>query len=210
LPKKPDEDELDQQIINAVETAKPETVQQLVEQVQALSSKPRQEILIRIMQLQQEEKIRLKEPQMPTPEKFSSYLRSNHALWYWITMTLTIVTAVVVFTVPEGAFPLVYLRYLLGTIFVLWLPGYTFIKGLFPKQLPIRTSDKDLDTIEQIALSIGMSIALVSIVGLLLNYTPWCIRLTPIILSLLGLTTVFATAAIIREYQKVKESPREP
>jgi hypothetical protein len=209
LPKKPAEDELDQQIIRTVGTAKPENVQQLIDQVQALSSKPKQEILDRILQLQQEGRIHLKPPQTPTPEKLSSYLGSNHAFWYWITMALTVATAIVVFTVPEDAFPLVYVRYVLGTIFTLWLPGYAFIKALFPQNLPfakaiarsLKTPEKNLDIIERIALSIGMSLALVPIVGLLLNYTPWGIRLTPIVLSLLALTTIFATAAMIREHQ---------
>jgi hypothetical protein len=209
LPKKPAEDELNQQIIRTVETAKPENVQQLIDHVQALSSKPKQEILHRIMQLQQEEKIHLKPPQTQTPEKFTSYLSSNHARWYWITMALTTATAIVVFTVPEDAFPLVYVRYVLGTIFILWLPGHAFIKALFPQNLPfakaiarsLETPEKNLDIIERIALSIGMSLALVPIVGLLLNYTPWGIRLTPIVLSLLALTTILATAAIIREHQ---------
>lgn len=209
MPKKPAEDELDQQIIHTVKTAKPENVQQLIDQVQALSSKPKQEILNRIMHLEQEEKIHLKPPQTPTPEKFRSYLRSNHAVWYWITMTLTLATMLVVFVVPENDFPLVYVRYVLGIIFVLWLPGYAFIKALFPQTLPfaralahsLGTTEKNLDTIERVALSLGMSIALVPIVGLLLNYTPWGIRLTPIVLSLTTLTSAFATTAIAREYQ---------
>jgi hypothetical protein len=209
LPKKPAEDELDQQIIRTVETEKPENVQQLIDQVQGLSSKPKQEILDRILQLQQTEKIHLKPPQTPTPEKLTSYLRSNQALWYWITMALAAATVIVVFTVPEDAFPLVYLRYVLGTIFILWLPGYAFIKALFPQNLPfakalahtLDASEKSLDAIERIALSVGMSLALVPIVGLLLNYTPWGISLTPIVLSLLALTTVFATAGIVREHQ---------
>ena len=218
MPKKPAEDELDQQIIRTVETAKPENVQQLIDQVQALSSKPKQEILDRILQLQQTEKIHLKPPQTPTPEKLTSYLRSNQALWYWITIALTIATAIVVFTVPEDAFPLVYLRYVLGTIFILWLPGYAFIKALFPQNLPfakalahsLDTSEKELDAVERVALSLGMSIALVPIVGLLLNYTPWGISLTPIVLSLLALTTVFATAAIIREHQTRAQKKSKP
>lgn len=209
MPKKPAEDELDQQIIHTVETAKPESVQQLIYQVQALSSKSKQEILNRIMHLQQEEKIHLKPRQTPTPEKFSSYLRSNHAVWYWITMTLTLATMLVVFVVHENDFPLVYVRYVLGIIFILWLPGYAFIKALFPQTLPfaralahsLGTTEKNLDTIERVALSLGMSIALVPIVGLLLNYTPWGIRLTPIVLSLTTLTSAFATTAIAREYQ---------
>ena len=89
----------------------------------------------------------------------------------------------------------------LGIIFVLWLPGYTFIKALFPAHVPIKTSTENLETIERIALSLGMSIALVPIIGLLLYYTPWGISLTPIVLSLLALTLVFATAAITREHQ---------
>jgi len=201
LSEKPAEDDLDQQIIHTVETAKPESVQQLVDQVQALSSKPKQEILHRIQKLQQEQKIHLKPPQTPIPEKLTSYLRSNQAHWYWATMALTIATAIVVFTVPEDAYPLVYVRNVLGTIFILWLPGYAFIKALFPTQLPIKTTDKNLDAIERIALSLGMSIALVPIIGLLLNYTQWGIRLTPIVLSLTAFTIIFATAAIIREYQ---------
>jgi len=65
---------------------------------------------------------------------------------------------------------------------------------------------KGLDNIERTALSTGMSLALVPITGLLLNYTPWGIRLTPVTISLLALTITFATAAIIREHQaKTKE-----
>ena len=114
-----------------------------------------------------------------------------------------------IFVVPEDDFPLVYARYVLGAIFILWLPGYAFIKALFPQTLPfaralahsLGTTEKNLDTIERVALSLGMSIALVPIVGLLLNYTPWGIRLTPIVLSLTTLTSAFATTAIAREYQ---------
>lgn len=89
----------------------------------------------------------------------------------------------------------------LGIIFVLYLPGYTFIKALFPAKAPIKTSSENLDTIERVALSFGMSLALVPIAGLILNYTPWGIRLAPIMLSLLFLTIAFATAAVIREHQ---------
>ena len=83
----------------------------------------------------------------------------------------------------------------------MFLPGYAFIKALFPTTVPFKTSSENLDNIERIALSIGMSLALVPIVGLILNYTPWGIRLTPITLSLLALTIVFGTAAVLREYQ---------
>jgi len=97
-----------------------------------------------------------------------------------------------VFLVPENAFPVVYARYVFGSVFVLFLPGYSLIRALF--------SGKELDSIERFALSVGLSLALVPMAGLLLNYTPWGIRTTPVTLSLLGLTLVFASAAVIRDY----------
>jgi uncharacterized membrane protein len=103
-----------------------------------------------------------------------------------------------VFTIPENAYPLVYVRYLLGSIFVLGLPGYSFIKALFPT--------KELDNIERIALSIGTSMALVPITLLLVNYTTWGIETSPVTLAILALTTVFATAGLLREHEaKLKE-----
>jgi uncharacterized membrane protein len=51
-------------------------------------------------------------------------------------------------------------------------------------------------------MSIGMSLALTPIIGLILNYTPWGIRLTLITLSLLAMTIIFATAAILRQNQQ--------
>ena len=88
------------------------------------------------------------------------------------------------FTIPETFYPIAYIRNVLGIIFVLFLPGFAFIKALFPTTVPLKTTSESLDDIERVALSFGMSLALVPIVGLILNYTPWGIRLTPITLSL--------------------------
>lgn len=186
-------DKVDQQIIQIVKEKNPENTKQLIRLTQEKFPLSEQEILTHILHLQEKGKIQLKPHRTRPPEKLTTYLRSNQASWYWTTIILTLTTALLVFTTPENAYPLVYARYILGSIFVLWLPGYTFIKALFPK--------KELDNIERIALSIGMSLALVPITGLLLNYTPWGIKLTPITISLLALTFTFATAAIIREHQ---------
>lgn len=193
LNKKFSKDKIDHEIIQIVKEKKPENVKQLIKLVKEKFPLPYQEILNHILYLQQKEKIRLEQNQTYTPEKLTNYLRSNQASWYWITIILTVTTALLVFTIPENAYPLIYARHVLGSIFILWLPGYTFIKALFP--------EKELDNIERVALSIGMSLALVPITGLLLNYTPWGITLTPITISLLALTFTFATAAIIREHQ---------
>ena len=195
------EDTLTQTILQTIKEQKPETVEQLATFVAQKTALPEQQIINRIFKLQNQGKIKLTRPPAPTPSDLATYITTGQALWYWASIIIALATAISAFTIPEDLFPLVYIRYALGTIFVLWLPGYTFIKALFPTRVPIKTSSEDLDTIERIALSIGMSLALVPIVGLLLNYTPWGIRLTPIVLSLLALTIVFATVALIREKQ---------
>jgi hypothetical protein len=195
---------LDQKLLEILEKKKPETVEKLISLVKENFPTTRKEIIESILRLQAEGKIRFK-PQTVPPSSLTVYLQTGHALWYWATTATAVLTAIIVSTVPENLHPWVYVRYVLGAVFVLWLPGYSFIKALFPTRVPIKMSTENLETVERIALSLGMSIALAPIVGLLLNYTPWGIRLTPIVLSLLSLTLVFATAALIREYQASKQ-----
>lgn len=193
-------------ILKTTAKNKPETVNELIELVKQAYPASKEEILNEIIKLQNEGKLHLTQPQ-PRTETFAAYLKTSATLWFWTTILLTIATVAAVFTIPDTDAPLVYIRYVLGTIFILWLPGYTFIQALFPEQLPIKTSSNELDTIERITLSIGLSLALVPIVGLLLNYTPWGIRLTPITLSLTALTIAFAVAAITRQWSIKTKTP---
>jgi uncharacterized membrane protein len=61
-------------------------------------------------------------------------------------------------------------RIILGLPFILFFPGYMLICALFPRE-------KDLDITGRLALSMGLSIAVTSLIGLALNYTPFGIRL---------------------------------
>ena len=73
-------------------------------------------------------------------------------------------------------FPSSVLRIILGLPFILFLPGYTLTAALFPRRT-------DLGSIERVALSFGLSIAVVPLIGLILNYTPWGIRLPSLLPS---------------------------
>jgi uncharacterized membrane protein len=57
-------------------------------------------------------------------------------------------------------------RNILGLPLVLFLPGYALIAALFPAK-------SDLDVLKEQPLSFGLSIAVVPLIGLGLNYTPW-------------------------------------
>jgi putative Mn2+ efflux pump MntP len=200
--------DVNQIILQIVNEKKPQTVKQLIHFVNERLHLPDIEILHIIIDLQTKGKISLKETPLQPSTTLASYMKTTTALWYWGTIITAAVTALIVFTVPENLYPISYIRIALGTIFIFWLPGYTITKALFPQRMPviIKSDTKNLDNIERIALSLGISIAIVPIVGLLLNYTPWGIRLTPIVLSLLALALIFATVAIVREYKLQTET----
>jgi uncharacterized membrane protein len=61
--------------------------------------------------------------------------------------------------------------------------------------------------IERLALSFGLSIAVVPLIGLGLNYTPWGIRLTPVVISLAFFTLAMAASAFWRR-QSLPEEER--
>ncbi|MGC9435601.1 MAG: DUF1616 domain-containing protein [Methanomicrobiales archaeon] len=98
----------------------------------------------------------------------------------WILVTLAAIYLPVVNQTP--------LRVAAALPFILFIPGYLLIAALFP-------GGEDLDWIERIALSFGLSIAVVPLIGLALNYTPWGIRLDPIVTALVLFCIAMGVAA---------------
>jgi hypothetical protein len=197
---KPNEDAVaEQRIVQLARDESPESVEKLVKLAKERLSLEEGIVLKHVVRLVNEERIRLREPSKMEAHALSTYMRSGEARWFWATIFLGAMTTTVVFAIPEGTYPLAYVRYVVGTIFVLWLPGYTFLKALFP-------SKKDLGTVERFALSIGLSLALVPIVGLVLNYTPWGVKQTPMTVGILALSLALATVAIIREHESEKRA----
>jgi hypothetical protein len=157
-------------IIDKVKNQKPETTKQLIQQIKQRCTLPETEITRLLIELENENKLHFKqEPNKPASAK--AYVFSRKACWYWTTIAIATITAVTVFTIPEDLYPIVYIRFALGIIFVLYLPGYAFIKALYPSQVRFKNSSENLDTIERVALSLGTSLVIAPIIGLILNYT---------------------------------------
>lgn len=125
---------------------------------------------------------------------------------------LAAVTALVLLTVAAVTVPGVRetpLRIILGLPYVLFLPGYALIAALFPEaghsppeNPESEAADTDgIDGIERVALSFGLSIAVVPLIGLVLNFTPWGLRLVPIVIAVSGFTIIFAGVAVQRRQQ---------
>lgn len=106
---------------------------------------------------------------------------------------LVLLLVVVVMLFPSSG-----LRIWLGVPFILFLPGYALIMCLFPRR------DR-LGNIERVALSFGMSIVCVPLIGLILNYTPWGIRPEPVMYSVAAFTLAVSLIGWWRLWRMDKE-----
>ncbi len=85
---------------------------------------------------------------------------------------------------------------ILAILLVLFVPGYVLVAALFPGATA--EGNPEIDWIERIALSFGLSIAVVPLLGLLLNFTPWGIRFAPIVATITLFTVGVGYAAYWR------------
>ncbi len=141
-----------------------------------------------------EGEIKLIDPDPPR-DYLEFLLRPAYNLWFWISLSLVALTLIAIY-LTDILPPIIYLRYVLGSVFVLFLSGMSLIEALYPVE-------NELSPLERLALSIGLSLALVPLVGLVLNYTPWGIRLIPILISLTLLTVALLIGATYRKYRAI-------
>lgn len=125
-------------------------------------------------------------------DSYLAYVLGPGGAWLWTVVALTAAAAAMALYAESP--PLLYVRYVIGALFVLFLPGYVIVEALYPRP-------GELTPLERLALSIGISLAVVPLVGLLLNYTPFGIRLVPVVLSLATLTAATAAYAAYRKYR---------
>ncbi len=115
------------------------------------------------------------------------------------------------------------IRPLLALPFILFAPGYTLIAVLFPQNVAAAvnepmTEDRSIterihprfengiDGLERIALSLGTSIAIVPLIGLILSVSPWGIRLLPVLFSVGGFTILMAIVGGVRRWELPEEA----
>ena len=106
----------------------------------------------------------------------------------YIVIILVLITSIFVLVPPLNT---TIVRAILGIPLVLFFPGYSLIAALFPRK-------DDIGGIERIALSFGLSVAVVPLLGLGLNSTSWGIRLNSILLTLNIFTLFMCIVAIKR------------
>jgi uncharacterized membrane protein len=102
-------------------------------------------------------------------------------------IALALIPAIIVlsFLIVPG-----FARMVLGIALVLFIPGFTMVYALF--------GDEEIDDIERVALSVGLSICIVVFDGLLLNYTPRGFVPDQIVISLAIISGAFTAVGYLR------------
>lgn len=85
------------------------------------------------------------------------------------------------------------LRYIVGFGLIMFVPGYTFIAAMFP-------GNKDVGCLERLLLSFACSISIVPIIGFILNFTQWGVRLEPVLACIAVFTIVCTLIANKRRH----------
>jgi len=180
----------------AVSRGRCTTVNQLVEVVSREAGLPRSWVAYEVYLMWKRGELNIEHEPL---ENAVMFLASVDGVWYWVTLAITLASLAVVMLVKGG--PLMPIRYLLGAVSVLFMPGYSIVEALYPR-------GDELAPLERLALSIGLSLAVVPLVGLILNYTPWGIRLVPVVVSNTALTIALLTVAALRK-ARYASTPRD-
>ena len=167
---------LQQRILKSVATHKCYSVKDLVVELQHTYSKSlsMEEIQHAVKKLENDKKITLLEPGI-NGHFFHYIMRGYNGVSLWLTTAATCLMMTIVFLLPNIE-PWSYMRMITGAIFVLYIPGNALLQLLFVH--------RNIEHTEQMVLSIVLSIALISIIGLMLKYV------------LLGLTAESAVISI--------------
>jgi uncharacterized membrane protein len=109
-----------------------------------------------------------------------------------LIILIWIVTTIIFVITPFGN---TLIKTILGIPMILFIPGYVLVSVLFVKI-------DDLDDVKRIALSFGLSIAVIPLLGLLLNFT-FGLRPMPVLFTLCVYDIVFI---LISKYRREKLS----
>src|SRR5919112_2183974 len=189
---------LQQRILDSVAMHKCYSVKDLVVELQHTSTKPLsiEEIQNAVKKLEREKKITLLGPGTKGPF-FHYIMRSYNGLSLWLTTAATCLITAMVFLLPSIE-PWSYMRIITGAVFVLFIPGNALVQLLF--------AHRNMEQTAQMVLSVGLSIALVSIIGLMLKYILLALTVESAVVSIGMLSITFSAVASYNQFLSSKGS----
>jgi hypothetical protein len=197
LPRRKDPNTSSRELIaNVVMTRHPTTVRQLAQAVMATNTFDEVDFIRTVKAMANDGSLVIKEPSYEVESIMDYLLTATLSGWLWSTIAATVLATAAVVLIPE-LFPYNIIRLIVGAVFMLYLPGHTLLRLLFFK-------GSDIDVLERIGLGVSASLVAVCMLGLGLSFTPWGIRLGPIVASLGGFVVICTTGAAVRQYLAIR------
>lgn len=106
----------------------------------------------------------------------------------WIILGFVLVTLLSIYVAPLDQ---TFVRFVLGLAMVLLLPGYTFLIAIFPR------SD-EMSVTERLVYSLVFSIIVVPMIGFILNFSQWGVRLDDMVICVTAFILLCSVVAIWR------------
>lgn len=189
--------ELEKNVFDVIKTQNPTDVNELIEILSTKYNIEREEALKTVIDLQDKNLIRFTEEETDRYSDLFSYIKSQDSRWYLAVIAASFIALFSVLLVPDGS-PLVFLRYLLGFLMVILLPGYSTLRALYDM--------RSISYAKIILMSLGISVCIASVIGVILNFTPW--GLTPASTSLTQFVVILGLASfsVYREFTRTKQN----
>jgi hypothetical protein len=187
-------------LLNSIEKQNPENLDKLIQKTRDWTKLSEDEIIDLLVELEAEKEIKLVKSSFI--QKGWRFSLSSETFWYWVIIFLCSITIGFVFFVPDDIGSLLYVQYLVGIPFVLYLPGYALMNTVFPNGVLKTTGQTSLGLIERVVMNFSFSLALTAILSFILTYTPWGLTSSTLVLSMSAFTITLSTYNVVRTYRE--------
>ncbi|NHJ84293.1 MAG: DUF1616 domain-containing protein [Asgard group archaeon] len=182
-----------EEIIAVLKTQKPFDVRSLVKIISEKKGHPQENIIQVVKDLERNNELILREPPIDPvkpPKKIRDYFfaRNFYAYEFWLTIAfMSLALTLILIDVRTGF--LFYLRYVVVCIFMLFITGWALTSVIYPEL------DEKLTFLERVTTAIGLSLFVMLLDALFLNYT---FRFSPesIVISLIVFVLIFMIISI--------------
>jgi hypothetical protein len=173
-------------LLAVIDLGRHNSVGELVKTVSRNAGLPKSVVAKTLYRIGQEGTAQISEP--PLKGGLFDRFFSTRNLKFWVLLTIPLATGYMI--LGSVAEPLVYFRYVLGSLTVLLIPGMGVIDTLY--------SNGELSSLQEVVYSVAISFALIPAVGMVLNYSPWGFSLRTIFVSFFVLDVFLALISSIR------------
>ena len=174
-------DDIDRAVKEIISIRQPSTGEDLVDIVTKEMSLSREEAIDSMLRLEARNEIQFRpvEDQPPTG----------------LVVNALSLTAVLSTFITPSLSQLIIIRYVAGSIFLMFLPGFCITKIIY--------LGEEIGNLKLVAMSLGISVSVVSLIGMALNYTPWGISTTALTFTVFLLVLALSSICATRELENL-------